>query len=213
MSHLAKFAVLAVALALCASTVNAAAYTILTLTGDTGETTPDLVFTEAAALAGTTNDTFGGIGYNPNSPTSPLPSQVYTGGSPNGFHGTNLPAVSVAYTFGSIAGPSLFFDLYGRSDTDGAEFRDNGIVLKLFSGDWVTPVFTSAPFDIPDIRPPTHTRFIVPGSVWADRVSITGPAYFTLMEIRAVAPEPGSAMLAVLAGCGMLARRRRVAPK
>ena len=206
MKQMTRIAALIVAFLLYANTFTAAV-TILTLTGDAAQTSPDLVYPVATALAGTTNDTFGGIGYNVNSPTSPLPSQVYTGGSPNGFHGTNIPAVTVAYTFSSIAGPSLFFDLYGRSDTDGAEFRDNGIVLKLFHGDWVTPVFTSAPFDIPDIRPPTHTRFIVPGNVWADRMSITGPNYFTLMEIRAVAPEPSVSLLAVLGG-GLLLRRR-----
>jgi hypothetical protein len=203
MKHMAKIAVLIVTLLLYAD--SGKAVTILTLTGDESQTTPDLVFSEAAALAGTTND---GFAYNVNSPTSPLPSQVYTGGSPNGFHGTNIPAVTVAYTFGTVTGPSFFFDLYGRSDTDGAEFRDNGLVLKLFNGDWVTPVFTSAPFDIPDIRPPTHTRFIVPINVFADRVSITGPNYFTLMEIRAVAPEPAGPLLAMVGGAALLRRRR-----
>ena len=86
---LAKVAALLVTLLLCAATGNA--YTLLTLTGDVGQSTPDNYFPTADALAGTTNDTFGGIGYNPLSPTSPLPVRSYTAATPNGFHGSNQP--------------------------------------------------------------------------------------------------------------------------
>lgn len=198
----ARVGVLVGILLLAAATGNA--YTLLNLTGDVGQSTPDYIFPTALALAGTTNDPFA---YNLLSPTAPLPVRSYTGATPNGFHGSNQPSVVVAYTFGTVVGGDIIFDLYGRSDGGGAEFRDNGMVLRLYNGDWVTPVFTSSPFDIPD-GAPFYTRFTSPVGLFSDRVSLTGPAYFTLMEIRAVVPEPSISLLAIVGGACLLRRRR-----
>ena len=205
MKHMARIAVLFVTvLLLYAGTADA--YTILTLTGDVAHSTPDNYHPTVDALAGTTNHPFA---YNPLSPTSPLPGQAYTGASPVGFHGRDEVdnTCIVAYTFGGVAGPSLFFDVYGRNELGGAEFRDNGLVLKLFNGDWVTPVFTSTPFDVLD-GAPFHGRYTVPVPVFADRMTITGPDYMTILELRAVAPEPSVSLLAMLGGAVLLRRRQ-----
>lgn len=184
------------------SAVTSHAEMLLTLTGDLGQTTPDLVNPTATSLANTTNDPFA---YNILSPTSPSPVQNYYAGQ-LGYHGSNQPSVTIAYTFGTVVGGDIIFDLYGRAELGGAELRDNGMVLRLYNGDWVTPVFTSAPFDIPD-GAPFHTRYTTPTGLFSDRVSLTGTNYFTLMEIRASIPEPSTVLLAILGGAFL--RRRR----
>jgi len=204
---LAKVAALVLTLLLSAATSEATSM-LLTLTGDVAQTTPDNYNPTADALAGTTNH---GFAYSVLSPTSPLPGQTYTGpGNPNGYHGPNLGPVTIAYTFGTVVSGDIIFDLYGRSDV-GAEYRDNGLVFRLYNGDWITPVFTSAPFSIPDSAP-YYGRFTTPVGITSDRVSITRPDasdnYFTLMEIRAVVPEPSIALLAIVGGTMLLRRRR-----
>jgi hypothetical protein len=205
MKNMAKISVLFVAVLLCAAPATAS--TILTLTGDVAHSTPDNYHPTMDALAGMTNHPFA---YNPLSPTSPLPGQTYTGAQPVGFHGRDEldNTCVVAFTFGSIAGPSLFFDVYGRNELGGAEFRDNGLVIRLYQGDWVTPVFTSTPFDVLD-GAPFHGRYTVPGAVWADRMTITGPDYMTILELRAVAPEPSVSLLGMVGGAVLLRRRSR----
>ena len=195
-------ATLTVALLLCVTSAHA--LTPLGLTGDLGQSTNDNYFTKAQGLAGTLND---GFAYNPFSPTSPLPFQSYTGASPVGFHGTDIPAVVIAYDFSQVVSGGIIFDLYGRSDAQGSEFRDDGMVLRLYNGDWTTPVFTSAPFDIPN-NPPWYTRFVTPDSVVAaDRMSLTGTNYFTLLEIRAEVPEPSMALAGIIVAAPFLVRR------
>lgn len=69
---LAKVAALVVTLLLCAATSNA--YTLITLTGDTSQSSTPYDHTTADGLSYTLNDSFA---YNPTSPTSPLPVQSY----------------------------------------------------------------------------------------------------------------------------------------
>jgi len=205
MKHTMKLGIVAGVITLLLSPATGKAYSLIPLTGDASQSSTPYDHTAADGLSYTLNDPFA---YNPASPTSPLPQQSYYVAN-RGFHGNTPGPVTVAYTFGGIYS-GFFFDLYGRTLDDGAgvQFRDNGLTLKLYNGDWVTPVFTSAPFDIPDSAP-YFFRFDTPtGNISADRVSITGPAYFTLMEIRAAVPEPSTALLAVVGGAFMLRRRR-----
>ncbi len=194
---------LLIAALLGVSATSYAALTILTLSGDVSQTTTpyDGNHTTAQELGYTLDDPFA---YDPASPTSPLPVQApFLNNGYTGPQGTP----SVAYTLGGSYS-AISFDLYGRSDA--VPERDNGLILRLYNGDWLLPVFTSGPFDIPDSAP-YYARYTTPALIVADRVKITGPDFFTLMEIRAFAvPEPSTVGLFLLGGL-VLRRRFRAA--
>ncbi len=152
---------------------------VLPLSGDASQTTPEYNRSAADALLSTLNDPFA---YDPASPTSPLPFQTINTNADalKGYNGQEVPPITVAYTFGG-ASDGLFFDLYGR---DNCCFeRDNDLTMELFNGDWTTPVSTTTGFAVSDSAPYAG-RFTPSSSIVADRIRITGPAFFTLMEIR-----------------------------
>jgi hypothetical protein len=192
---------LSVAALLGVSATSDAAPLILTLSGDVDNSSAVNSGTIADNLAATLNDPFA---YDPLNPTSPLPVQTFSSSPLNGFEAGNHEG-RVAYTLGGTYS-GISFDLYGRALAATAA-RDNGLVLRLYDGDWITPVFTSAPFDIPDAAP-WYTRYTTPDGTNADRVTITQPnvGFFNLMEIRAFVPEPSAAALLALGG--LLLRRR-----
>lgn len=192
----------------------------------------DLVFNLSADTDNSSNSGFGGsvaatlddpFLYDFTSPTATLPNQVFATGV--GFHGSE-PAgniVTVSYTLPSyttMAGDTIFFDLYGRTRT--GEDRDDDYDIVLYNGDYSTPLVTISSQGIADVAP-YHLRSTtsLPGGTTFDRFQIIardsnglGDAnLFTLLEIRAGAiagvPEPSSLFVLGSSFAFFLVRRRK----
>lgn len=192
----------------------------------------DLVFNLSADTDNSSNSGFGGsvaatlddpFLYDFTSPTATLPNQVFATGV--GFHGSE-PAgsiVTVSYTLPSyttMAGDTIFFDLYGR--TRAGEDRDDDYDIVLYNGDYSTPLVTISSQGIADVAP-YHLRSTtsLPGGTTFDRFQIIArdsngadnANFFTLLEIRAGAiagvPEPSSLFVIGSSFAFFLVRRRK----
>jgi len=175
------------------------------------------------SLAATLND---GFAYDPDSPTSSLPDQVFDGG--DGFHADkNSGTHTLSYTLAGGAlttdstNSNMLFDFYGRNSNLG---RDNNYTISLYNGDYTVGNLISQQTGqgVANVSPyHNRTTLAVGEAVTFDRIQITSLAgggdlqYFTVMEVRAAtepgvaAPEPSSTALLGLGGLALIIRRRR----
>jgi hypothetical protein len=169
-----------------------------------------------------------GFAYNPNSPVSPLPNQVYNAGS-IGYH-ANLGEgedAFLSYTTPSFTTNAtetvIVVDLYGRVSLACCNDRDDNIDVQLFNGSFDSPIATVTGLAIDnDANGWARATFdTLPVGTTFDRLRIIGHDsgggasnnYFTLLETRASSlaqiPEPSSAALLSLCSGMLLLRRRK----
>lgn len=196
--------------------------TIIPITADQANSSPNAF---GGTVEKTRNDPFA---YDPLSPTSPLPNQVYNTGS-GGYHANLAEGAQalVSYTTGSIttgaAEPVIIVDLYGRIDLACCNDRDDNIDVMLFNGDYSTMVASVTGLSIDNAADGWARASFdsLPVGTTFDRIRVVGndsgggPSnnYFTLLETRAASiaavPEPTSAGLLALGVCAFLIRRRK----
>lgn len=211
-----KYAAAIASLVFAASSSHAA--TILSLTGDVGNSTAGSFGTN---FLDTLSDSFA---YNPVTPTVPLPAQGTAQSVSGGWH-ADIGGGTLSYTLtnGAITTTAstgtIYFDLYGRSSAaEGGVpenptllLRDNNYTVTLFNGGYVTSVAQLTGQGVADAAS-YHNRstFNLGTGVTFDRIQVTSSTdYITVMEVRAaVIPEPSATLLGAF-GVLVLLRRRR----
>ena len=200
-----KHAIAAVLVLLLGATLSHAA--VIGLTPDTDRSTPSAF---GGSVQGLIDDPFA---YDPQSPTSPAPTQS-VGGTAGFFHNNGHNPAIVALTFNETY-DNVFLDLYGR---DGFTDRDDNFTIEFYDGSWDAADLTQqiSGFSIPG-HPTYYARATAAPDTEADRFLLrSSHEFFTLMELRAngaLLPEPASAALLLVAAGVFLTRvpRRGVA--
>lgn len=197
---------------------SSSAATVLALTGDTGNSDSS---DYSGSLAGTLGDTFL---YNPDSPTSSLPDQIYSSNG-DGFHANKSAGLhTLSYTlsggaFTAAGNTEVYFDFYGRSANTN---RDNNYTVTLYNGDYTVGTLVSQQTAqmVEDSSPfYNRTTFNITDTTQFDRIQVTSPAatgdtdqFFTVMEVRAATqtiPEPSSTVLIGFSALSLILRRKR----
>jgi len=197
---------------LASAALGHAALTNISLTPDVANSTPSA---HGGNLVNTTSDSFA---YDPDNPTSSLPSTNWSGATH--YHGPGAGNPTVYWGLEEItwgAGSDLQFDFYGR--TGCCPDRDNNYAIALLTGGPDgTVVHEVSGNNAPDAGNPANYLRTDMGAGLAvgesfDTIRIQGNnGNFTIAEVRlagSIVPEPSTSALFGLSAIGLFLRRRR----